>query len=99
MRADFIIKNCAEIVTPLGSGEFKPASFETITDGALAAFEGEIVFVGKTAELDKVETVQGAEIIEATGKIVTPGFVDSHTHPIFGDTRENGFEMRIAGKS
>lgn len=99
MRADFIIKNCAEIVTPLGSGEFKPASFGTITDGALAAFEGEIVFVGKTAELDKVETVQGAEIIEATGKIVTPGFVDSHTHPIFGDTRENEFEMRIAGKS
>ena len=100
MQADFIIKNCAQIATPLGSGEFIPASFLTIKDGALAAFEGEIVFVGKTAELDsKVETMHGAEIIEATGKIVTPGFVDSHTHPIFADTRENEFEMRIAGKS
>ena len=100
MQADFIIKNCAEIVTPLGSGEFKPASFGTIKNGALAAFEGEIVFVGKTAELDsQVETVDGAEIIDASGKVVTPGFVDSHTHPIFGDTRENEFEMRIMGKS
>jgi len=100
LQADFIIKNCAEIATPLGNGEFKPASFETIKDGALAAFEGEIVFVGQAAQLDsKIEAVDGAKIIDASGKIVTPGFVDSHTHPIFGDTRENEFEMRISGKS
>ncbi len=100
MQADFIIKNCAEIATPLANGGFKPAAFKIIKNGALAACEGEIVFVGKTAELDsQVEIREGVEIIDASGKIVTPGFVDSHTHPIFGETRENEFEMRISGKS
>ncbi len=100
MQTDFIIKNCAEIATPLANGGFKPAALKIIKNGALAACEGEIVFVGKTAELDsQVEIREGVEIIDASGKIVTPGFVDSHTHPIFGDTRENEFEMRISGKS
>ncbi len=100
MQADFIIKNSSEIATPLGNTNFKPADFEIIRDGALAACGGEVVFVGKSSELDsQVEILDGAEIIDASGKIVTPGFVDSHTHPIFGDTRENEFEMRISGKS
>ena len=100
MQADFIIKNCSEIATPLANPDFKPADFEIIKDGVLAAYDGEIVFVGKSTELDsKVEIVDDAEIIDASEKIITPGFVDSHTHPIFGDTRENEFEMRISGKS
>jgi len=100
LQTDFIIKNCAEIATPLANEGFKPAGFKTIKNGALAAYEGKIVFVGKTAELDsQVEIGEGVKIIDASGKIVTPGFVDSHTHPIFGETRENEFEMRISGKS
>jgi len=35
----------------------------------------------------------------AAGKVVMPGFVDPHTHPVFYHTRENEFEMRIMGKS
>ena len=39
------------------------------------------------------------EEIDADGALITPGFVDSHTHPIFSGNRANEFEMRVAGKT
>ena len=38
-------------------------------------------------------------IIDAKGCIVTPGFIDSHTHPIFIGNRADEFKMRLEGKS
>ncbi|MBT3251216.1 MAG: imidazolonepropionase [Candidatus Marinimicrobia bacterium] len=49
---------------------------------------------------DIAEKVDGAEIeIDADRAMVTPGFVDSHTHPIFVGNRSNEFSMRVDGKS
>ena len=39
------------------------------------------------------------ESIDCNGKLVTPGFVDAHTHPVFVDGRENEFMKRLAGVS
>ena len=39
------------------------------------------------------------KIIDASNKVVMPGFVDPHTHPVFVNTRENEFEMRTKGRS
>ena len=39
------------------------------------------------------------EEIDADGALITPGFVDSHTHPIFSGNRAGEFGMRVAGKS
>ena len=39
------------------------------------------------------------EEIDADGALITPGFVDSHTHPIFSGNRANEFELRVAGKT
>lgn len=100
MKADFFVKNALEVATPLANCEFKPAEFVTIQNGAVAVFEGEIVAVGQTGELEsQLHLLEGARIIDASGKTITPGLVDCHTHPIFFETRENEFEMRVAGKS
>ena len=53
---------------------------------------------GTIKEIDK--SVSGAEIeFDADGALITPGFIDSHTHPIFFGNRGNEFGMRVAGKS
>ncbi len=45
-------------------------------------------------------TVGDAEVdIDADGALITPGFVDSHTHPIFSGNRANEFDLRVSGKS
>src|SRR5687768_13613412 len=39
----------------------------------------------------------GAEIVDAGGRVVMPGFVDAHAHPVFGGNRANEYEMRAGG--
>jgi len=100
LKADLLVTNAAELATPLSNSEFKPAKFLVINDAAVAAFQGEIVWVGHASEVEKnVQVAKPGRVVNASGKTVTPGFVDCHTHPIFYGTRENEFEMRIAGKS
>jgi imidazolonepropionase len=60
--------------------------------------EGErITWVGPASELPPLSP--DATIIDATGKVVLPGMVDSHTHLIFAGTREDEFEQRLGGAS
>lgn len=71
-----------------------------IEDGAVAISEGKIVAVGKTEEvLGQIKIDKETKVIDAKNKVVLPGFVDCHTHPVFAETREEEFEMRIKGKS
>jgi imidazolonepropionase len=63
--------------------------------GALVARDGRIEWVGPTRELPPLPA--GAEVIDAGGKVVLPGFVDSHTHLIFAGSREEEFEQRLRG--
>jgi imidazolonepropionase len=71
-----------------------------IEDGAVAISGKKIVAVGKTKDvLSQVKIDKKTKIIKAENKVVLPGFVDCHTHPVFGATREEEFELRIKGKS
>lgn len=100
MEADFLLKNINEIATPLQNSDFTPAQFICLENGALAAANGKIVWIGKSSDVNsKVTLSKRAQVIDAVGKVVTPGFVDCHTHPVFFGTREHEFEMRVGGKS
>lgn len=67
-----------------------------IRDAALLIEDGRIVEIGTYAELH-AQIPSVAEIIDAAGSCVTPGFVDAHTHLVFAGNRAAEFEQRIAG--
>jgi len=54
-----------------------------IRDGALLLKDGLIDEVGTTRRVENLEKARGAQVIDATGKVVMPGFVDAHTHLMF----------------
>ena len=89
-----------------GSGPRRGAEMRElgiIEDGAVLIADGKIVAVGTTDEVVKHEllTSKLAHIdeIDCSGNVVLPGFVDSHTHPVFAAPRLIDFEQRIAGAS
>lgn len=75
-------------------------NLEIIEGGAVAIADDKIIAAGKIDDvLSKVEMDKNTKIIDAENRVVSPGFVDPHTHPVFAATREEEFEMRIKGKS
>jgi imidazolonepropionase len=67
-----------------------------LADGAMLVRGGRIAAVGSRAEVERLAGA-GAEVVDTCGRVVTPGFVDAHTHLIFGGNRANEFEMRCEG--
>ncbi len=59
----------------------------------------QIVRAGTRASVESLIDIDGAdcEVVDAGGRVVMPGFVDAHTHPVFGGTRANEFEERASG--
>jgi imidazolonepropionase len=102
---DLIVKNAGQLLTLRSNqeGPRKGSDMENlglVEDGAVAAVQGQIVAVGSTKEVEAaVSSGPETTLIDARGKVVMPGFVDPHTHPVFAGTREEEFELRIRGAS
>ena len=94
-----LIKHASQIATPQGFECKKGSSMKeifTISDGAVYIEDGIIKLMGKTDEvLNKIDE-KNCKIIDAEGKCVLPGFVDSHTHFIFSGYREEKTQKVIA---
>ena len=71
-----------------------------IQDGAMLVADGSIERAGTTDELRKILAEEkNISVLDAQGRLVTPGFVDAHTHIVFAGSRAAEFEQRIAGKT
>lgn len=97
-----IICHASELVTCQGDGPKRGKEMQNIgiiKDGAVIIHDDRIVAVGTTSELLSIIDEREYEVIDATGKAVLPGFVDSHTHFVFGGYRADEFSWRLRGDS
>ncbi len=108
MQRPLLLANIGQLLTLRSSASGARRGVELqelgiVTDGAVLCVGGIIVSVGKTKDAlrDSWLRKNRKKIIEIDcgGKVVLPGFVDSHTHPVFLGPRLNDFERRIAGAS
>ena len=58
--------------------------------------DGVIAAVGPSEEIERA-LPSDIEVVDAKGRVVLPGFVDAHAHPVFGGNRVDEFEMRARG--
>jgi len=68
-------------------------------DGAVLVCGDKIVAVGRRAHVERRAEAKSAEKIDVGGRVVLPGFVDSHTHLIHATSRAEEYELKIQGKS
>src|SRR5438046_7255702 len=68
-----------------------------LPDGGMLIRDGKIDSVGTTNQIK--ESVADAEVVDAGGRVVLPGFVDAHTHLIFAGNRLDDFERRARGET
>ncbi|MCD6181165.1 MAG: imidazolonepropionase [Candidatus Cloacimonetes bacterium] len=101
MHVDMIITSIGQLLTLAGPARARRGDemnqLGIVTDGALAIEKGKIVAIDSAEAIGKKYTA--TQMIDASGKVVMPGFVDPHTHVVFMHTREKEFEMRIQGKT
>jgi imidazolonepropionase len=101
MIADVLIANADLVATCAGPGPRAGAAQNDISPvegGSVAGANGRIVFVGPAAACERAVTLApGARVIDAAGCTVVPGFVDPHTHLVFGGDRREELRRRLGG--
>ncbi|MEO2075613.1 MAG: imidazolonepropionase [Bacillus sp. (in: firmicutes)] len=104
MSKAVFIRNASQLVTLQGSSKaplVKEAMSELgiIENGSVWIEDGVIQAIDKDEELVQkyASRMHEAEVVDASGKLVTPGLVDPHTHLVFAGSRENEFNMRLKG--
>ncbi|MDQ3199953.1 MAG: imidazolonepropionase [Verrucomicrobiota bacterium] len=96
------ILDAAQLVTLAGPKRARVGAelsdLAIIEDGGMLVRDGVIAAVGSSEEIARLLPNE-TEVIEAQGKVVLPGFVDAHAHPVFGGNRVDEFELRARGAS
>jgi len=103
MIADVLIQNADLVATCAGPGPRRGSAQREIgamANATVAGFEGRIVFVGSRHDAAGAVTLApNAQVIDAQGCTVVPGFVDPHTHLVFAGDRRDELRRRLAGAS
>ena len=106
IQASTIIRNIGQLVTmaqqPIAGAS---GQLQVLQHAAIAVYEGFIVWVGLDADVPPLflqhqsTGTNGITLIDAQGVVITPGFVDSHTHLVFAGNRAEEFHLRRSGVS
>jgi imidazolonepropionase len=88
-ETNLVLNNCSQVLTMAGDG------LGIVENGAVRVRDGKVheVVAGN------LEPKPGETEIDCHDRVVLPGFIDPHTHLVFGGWRQNEFEMRLAGKT
>ena len=91
-RADLVIADAAQLLTCSGDA---PYDLGLLERGCVAIAGETIAAVGSRAEVEAAIDCSGAEVFDASGCVVAPGFVDSHTHLVFGGSRVEEYAAKM----
>lgn len=95
---DLIIQNIQELILPKSTD--KPLKgreldeLEVVENGTVVIKDGKVVYSGP-----HTDDYESKEVIDASGRVVSPALVDAHTHLIFGGSREHEMSLKRQGKS
>ncbi|MFF2496496.1 imidazolonepropionase [Agromyces sp. NPDC058064] len=92
-----LFTNIGELVTNDEQPGREGGPLGIVRDAAVLVADGLVTWVGPAAEAHAQTAEAGVEVLDAGGRAVIPGFVDSHTHLVFGGDRAEEFAARMAG--
>jgi imidazolonepropionase len=98
-QIDLIFHSANQLLTLAGGPQrgHKLGTLGIIEGGAIAMNDGYIIDIGPSQSIRNSYTAK--KTIDASGKVILPGFVDPHTHLVWVGDRSTEFEMRLAGAS
>ena len=97
---DWLITGCSQLLTLRGPVPRRGRALTElgiIPDGALLTHDDRVVAVGPRRRVERLPKARRAEKLDLGGRVVLPGFVDSHTHLIFPESRAAEYEQRNSG--
>jgi imidazolonepropionase len=95
-----LLHQAAQLVRVSAGGEVAKAGaamreLHVIEDGSILIEGDRISWLGPSTQLPALP--HATEVIDVKGRVILPGFVDSHTHLVFAGSRANEFELRLQG--
>ncbi|RST77139.1 imidazolonepropionase [Siminovitchia acidinfaciens] len=96
IKIDTVIKNAKEVITCAVGG---PNDLGILENAWIAIKDEKIAGVGTNEELLRDFNLSDASFIDASNKVVAPGFVDSHTHLVFSGSRVEEYAAKVSGDS
>jgi len=97
MQVDTLITNIGELLTMDNSGPVKGAEMNDLQvdeNMAIAVKDGKVLWIGHA---DDAVSMEAGRVIDAKGRLVTPGLVEAHTHLVFGGSREGEMALKQQG--
>jgi imidazolonepropionase len=95
------VLHASQLVTLAGPkrprGRSEMSDLAIVNDGGMLVHNGVIAATGSSAEIEK--SIGQSAVIDAGGRVVLPGFVDAHAHPVFAGNRLDDFERRARGET